>query len=77
MHVPKENFKRMWPCTRASLVAQLVKNLLAMWETSVRSLQGWKDTLKEGMASHSSIGVGEPPWTKEPEGLQSLGSQSV
>lgn len=32
---------------------------------------------EDGMASHSSIGVGEPPWTKEPEGLQSLGSQSI
>ena len=38
----------------ASLVAQLVKNLLAMWETWVRSL-GWEDALEEGMATHSSI----------------------
>ena len=40
--------------TRASLVAQIVKNLPAMQETSVRSL-GWEDPLKEGMATHSSI----------------------
>ena len=40
----------MW----ASLVAQMVKNLPAMWETWVRSL-GWEDPLEEGMATHSSI----------------------
>ena len=39
---------------RASLVAQLVKNLLAMWETWVLSL-GWEDPLEKGKAIHSSI----------------------
>ena len=39
---------------RASLVAQMVKNLPAMWEIWVRSL-GWKDPLEEGISSHSSI----------------------
>ena len=38
----------------ASLVAQLVKNQPAMWETWVRSL-GWKDPLEKGKATHSSI----------------------
>ena len=38
----------------ASLVAQMVRNLPAIWETWVRSL-GWKDPLEEGMATHSSI----------------------
>ena len=38
----------------ASLVAQLVKNLPAMWETWVQSL-GWEDPLEEGMATHLSI----------------------
>ena len=38
----------------ASLVAQLVKNLPAMWETWVRSL-GWEDLLEKGKATHSSI----------------------
>ena len=38
----------------ASLVAQLVKNLPAMWETWVRSL-GWEDPLEKGKATHSSI----------------------
>ena len=41
-------------CPWASLVAQMVKNLLAMRETWVQSL-GWEDPLKEGMATHSSI----------------------
>ena len=38
----------------ASLMAQLVKNLPAMWETWVLFL-GWEDPLEEGMATHSSI----------------------
>ena len=40
--------------TRASFVAQLVKNQPAMRETWVRSL-GWEDPLEEGMATHSSV----------------------
>ena len=40
--------------SRASLVAQMVKNLPAIRETSVRFL-GWKDPLEEGMATYSSI----------------------
>ena len=40
--------------TRASLVAQMVKNPPAMWETWVQSLV-WEDPLEEGMATHSSI----------------------
>ena len=40
--------------TMASLVAQTVKNLPAMWETWVWCL-GWEDALEEGMATHSSI----------------------
>ena len=39
--------------TRDSLVAQMVKRLLAMWETWVRSL-GWEDPLEKEMATHSS-----------------------
>ena len=41
-------------CYWASPVAQLVKNLPAMWETWVQSL-GWKDLLEKGKATHSSI----------------------
>ena len=40
--------------TQASLVAQIVKNPLAMWETWVQSL-GWEDPLEKGKATHSNI----------------------
>ena len=43
-----------WCFVWASLVAQMVKNPSAMWETWVLSL-GWEDPLEEGMATHSSI----------------------
>ena len=46
----------------ASLVAQLVKNPPAMWETWVRSL-GWKDPLEKGKTTHSSILAWRIPWT--------------
>ena len=52
----------------ASLVAQMVKNTPAVWETWVWSL-GWEDSLEEDMATHSSILAGESPWTEEPGGL--------
>ena len=47
---------------RASLVAHLVKNLPAMWETCVPSLS-WKDPLEKGLATHSSILAWRIPWT--------------
>ena len=59
---------------RASLVAQMVKNPPEVQETRVRSL-GREDPLEKGMATHSSILVWEIPWTEEPGGLQSMGSQ--
>ena len=46
----------------ASLVALLVKNLPAMWETWVRSLV-WENPLKKGKATHSSILAWRIPWT--------------
>ena len=49
---------------RASLVAQLVKNLPVMWETWVQSL-GWEDPLEKGMATHSSIFVWRIPMDRE------------
>ena len=52
----------------------MVKNLPAIQETWVRSL-GWKDPLKKGMATYSSILAWEIPWTEEPGGLQSMGLQ--
>ena len=60
---------------RASLVAQLVKNLSAMQETQVRSL-GQEDSMEKEMATHSSILAWEIPWTEEPGRLQSSGLQS-
>ena len=53
---------------RASQVARMVKNLLAMQETQVQSL-GQEDPLEEGMATHSSILAWRIPWTEEPGGL--------
>ena len=41
------------------MVAQMVKNLPAMWEIRVRSL-GWQDSLEEGMATHSSSCLENP-----------------
>ena len=52
----------------ASLVAQLVKNLPAMWETWIQSL-GWEYPLEKGTATHSSILAWRIPWTWEPGGL--------
>ena len=60
---------------RAFLVAQMVKNLPAMWETWVQSL-GCEDPLEEGIASHSSILAWRIPWTEELERLPSMVSQS-
>ena len=45
-----------------------------MQETRVRPL-GWEDPLEKGMASHSSVLTWKIPWTEEPSGLQSVGSQ--
>ena len=49
-------------CPWASLVAQVVKNLPAMWETWVRSL-GWEDPSEKGKATRSSILAWRIPWT--------------
>jgi len=57
---------------RASLVAQRLKHLPAMWETWVRSL-GQEDPLEKEMATHSSILAWRIPWTEELGGLQSMG----
>ena len=60
------------------MMAQWVKNSPAVQKTPemwVRSL-GWKDSLEE-MATHSSILAWKIPWTEEPGGLQSMGSQRV
>ena len=60
----------------ASLVAQRLKRLPEMRETWVRSLV-WEDPLEKEMATHSNILAWRIPWTEEPGGLQSTGSQRV
>ena len=62
----------MW----ASLVAQMVKNLLAMQETRVQFLVQ-DGPLEEEMATHSSTLAWRIPWTEEPGGLRSMGSQRI
>ena len=47
-----------------------------MQETWTQSV-GWEDPLEEEMATHSSIFAWRIPWTEEPGGLQSIGSQRV
>ena len=48
--------------SRASLVAQLVKNQPEMWEAWLQSL-GWEDPLEKGKATHSSVLAWRIPWT--------------
>ena len=57
-------------------MAQLLKNLPAMQKTWVQSL-GQEDPLEKEMATHPSILAWKSPWTKEPGGLQSMGSEET
>ena len=59
--------------SRASLVAQMVKNLPVMWETQVQSL-GREDLLENGMTTHSIILAWAVSWTEELGRLQPMGS---
>ena len=61
---------------KASLVAQTVKRLPAMWETWVGSL-GRKDPLEKEMATHLCALAWKIPWTEEPGMLQFMGLQRV
>ena len=63
-------------CAMGFPAGSVVKNLPAMQETWVRSL-GQEDPLEKEMATHSSILAWRIPWTEEPGGLQSTGSQRV
>ena len=58
------------------MVAELVKCLPTMQETWLQSLCR-EDLLEKEMATHSSILAGKIPWTEEPGGLQSIGSQKT
>ena len=73
----------MWPSHFASSYFIFVfpggsegKASAAMQETQVRFL-GWEDPLEKKMATHSSILAWRIPWTQEPGGLQSMGSQEL
>ena len=57
-------------------VARMVMNLPAMPEIWVQSL-GPEEPLEKEMATHLSIHAWRIPWTEEPDGLQSMGSQRV
>ena len=61
---------------RASLVAHTVKNLPAMWETQIQSLDQ-EDSMAKGMATHSSILAWRIPWREELGGLHAMRSQRV
>ena len=54
----------------------MVKHLSTIWETQIRSL-GQEDPLEKEMETHSSTIAWKIPWTEEPGGLQSMGSQRV
>ena len=68
----QQQHTRLWE----ELAAQMVRSPPAMKETRVQSL-GQEDPLNKGMATHSSIPVWRIPWTEEPGGLQSMGSERV
>ena len=63
----------------ASPMAQRVKNLPAMQETQKMQTPslGWEELLEEEIATHPSILAWKTPWTEDPGGLQSKGSQRV
>ena len=69
MPLPKvENLSK----SEASLVAQMIKNLPAIWKTCVLAL-GRENSLEKKMANYSSIQAWRIPRTDEPDGLQSMG----
>ena len=59
-----------------SLVAQMIKNLLAMSDTWIQSLR-WEDPLAKEIATHSSTLAWKIPWMQEPGRLQSMESLRV
>ena len=70
-------FQTLLNCSEVSyVVARTVKNPPAMQETQVWYL-GWKDALEKEVATYSSVLASRNPWTGEPGGLHSMGSQRV
>ena len=76
LHFVKRCGKSWASLSWTSLAAQMVKSPPAMQETQVQSL-GQQDPLEKGMATHFSILAWRIPWTEEPGGLVSMGSQRV
>ena len=68
-------YSHLW-INRAPLVAQMVKNLPAMWETWVWSLH-WEDPWRRAWQTTPVFLPGESPWTEEPGGVQSTVSHRV
>ena len=64
----------MVPKAQASLVAQTIKTLPALWEIQVPSLCQ-EDPLEKALAAHSSVLAWRIPRTEEPGELESMGSQ--
>ena len=64
--------------TGSPVIAQVVKNLPEMQETKETRVHflSWENPLEEEMATHSNVLDWKIPWTEEPGGLQSMGSQS-
>ena len=71
-----KGFSALFEINGASLATQTAHAPLAVQETQVQSL-GREDPLEKGMAAHSSVLAWRTPWTEEPGGLQSVGSQRV
>ena len=75
-YVLNANLRCMEGFPGGSVVKRKKKIHLSMQETQVGSLS-WEDPLEKEMATHSSTLTWKIPWTEEPGGLQSMGSQRV
>ena len=73
---PPKNLKKILEVQTQIFGVQRVKNLPTMWDTWVLSLVQ-EYLLEKGMATHYIILAWRIPWTEEPGGLQSMGSQRV
>ena len=74
----RSRFRNLYPVSPVPQLALVVKNLPANaedWETRAQSL-GWEAPLEKEMAPHPCLLAWEIPWTGEPGGLQSTGSQA-
>ena len=72
---PQNNSSLVWELIIITIMAQMVKNLPAIRETPVQTLD-WEDPLEKEMAIHSSIFAWRISWTEKPGRLQSIGLQS-